>query len=68
MAQKMKFEQFVEIIGEYESDTFSAQGSQITPEEAREVAEVILATWVDDHLDGVRIDAVLDGLRDKGDD
>ena len=68
MAQKMKIEQFAEIISEYESDTFSAVGSEITPAEAREVAEVLLAVWVDEHLDGVRIDAVLDGLRDKGDD
>ena len=62
------FEGFIEQIMEYESDTFSASASQITPDEARDVARVILAIWIDDHLDGVRIDAVLDGLRSHDDD
>ena len=65
--QKIGIEQFAEMIGEYESDTFSAQGSEITKEEAMEVAKAILAHWIDSRLDGVIIDGTLAEIREAKD-
>lgn len=60
----MTFKQFVEMICEYESDTFSAEGSQITEDEAIKVAEKYLDS-VEAHIDGVGIDARLDEVRES---
>ena len=59
----MKFEDLVKHIKEYESDTFSAEGSEITQEEAEKVAERLIGVWVDENLDGVSIDSVLADIR-----
>jgi len=56
---------FADLISDYESDTFTASGSAITPAEAIEVAQRILAVWIDDRLDGVIIDGVLAELREE---
>lgn len=60
----MKYDKFVKYIKEYESDTFSAEGSQITDKEANLVAEKFLASCVDNRMDGVTIDVYLDAIRD----
>ncbi len=48
---------------DYESDTFSASGSQITVLEAEKVADEIIANWIDKYLDGVTINVFLDKVR-----
>lgn len=48
---------------EYESDTFSASGSKITPKEAAAVVESIIESYFENHLDGVTISNKLDELR-----
>ena len=58
---------FADLISDYESDTFSASGSEITPAEAIEVAQRILAVWIDDRLDGVIIDGTLAEVRESHD-
>lgn len=57
------FGQFVDVIKEYESNTFSAEGSEITPTEAQQVACRLLKAWSDDHLDGVMIGGYLSDIR-----
>ena len=47
----------------YESDTFSAKGSEITQIEAQKVANEIIANWVSRYLDGNLIDVFLDKVR-----
>ncbi len=59
----MKWIQFIDIIRDYESDTFSGSGSGISLAEAERVAEELLANWMDKHLDGVQIDVFLDKVR-----
>lgn len=60
----MKWNDFVEEILTYESDTFSAEGSKITRIEAEQVAEKMLDSF-ERHLDGVSIDAYLEEIRDE---
>ena len=57
------FGQFVDMIREYESDTFSAEGSEITPTEAQQVAYRLINGWAEEHLDGVSIDHILYDIR-----
>lgn len=59
----MKWVQFIDVIRDYESDTFSASGSEISLAEAEKVAEELLANWTDKYLDGVSIDVFLDKVR-----
>jgi len=56
----------VKVIMEYESNTFSAKGSGITEEEAKEVADGLLGEWISTMLDGVLISAWLNRIREKG--
>ena len=58
----MTFDQFVKSIETYESDTFSAEGSEITHVEATKVAERYLDS-IEDHMDGIGIDVYLDEVR-----
>lgn len=57
------FNILVEYIEEYESDTFSASGSQITHEEATRIADTLIQMWMDRHIDGVILDELLDDIR-----
>jgi hypothetical protein len=57
------FNRLVEYIEEYESDTFSASGHNITHDEAVRVANRLIESWTDRLLDGVSIaDAMTDDL------
>jgi len=60
----MTFDKFVEYIFEYESDTFSADGSEINLVEARKVAELLLGEFVENDLDGVAINAAFEEVRE----
>jgi hypothetical protein len=60
----MTFDQFVQEIMEYESDTFSAQGSKITKAEATAVAENIIRNYVINIMDGIMLDMHLSEIRD----
>lgn len=51
-------------IKEYESDTFTAEGSEITDDEALRVARRIIQWTVDNRLDGVMIDEFLSDIRE----
>jgi len=53
----------IQTILEYESDTFSAAGSNISEEEAEKVAESIINGWIENNLDGVIISSALDEIR-----
>lgn len=64
----MKFEEFVKTIQEYESDTFSAQRTKITKEEATEIAENILKELIGAYMDGGMITLHLMDIRDVGDE
>ncbi len=57
------FGQFIDYIREYESDTFSAEGSQITATEAQQVAYRLMNWLVENRLDGVMIDSILSDIR-----
>jgi len=52
-------------IAEYESDTFSAEGSEITADEALFIAEELITMWAEHHLDGVIITEFLEEKRAK---
>lgn len=64
----MKFNKFVKTIQEYESDTFSAQRTKITKEEATEIAENILEALIDAYMDGGMITQHLMDIRDVDDE
>lgn len=65
----MTFDEFVTVIEGYESDTFSAKGSEITHEEALAVGERLLDNYANNRLDGVLIDGALSDIRpDHGED
>lgn len=53
----------VEYIKEYESDTFSASGWEITDAEAVRVARRLIQWFIDNRLDGVLIADIMDDLR-----
>lgn len=61
----MTFNQFVNVILRYESDTFSASGAKLTREKAAKIARRILGSWVECRLDGVKIDAALDHIMSR---
>lgn len=54
----------IEYILEYESDTFSAEASKPTKKEAEEIADRLIAHWMDDRLDGIAITNLLDSIRE----
>jgi len=54
-----------QIILDYESDTFSAEGSQITEVEAKRVAQLLITWLIDNRLDGDLIDGLLYEVRNK---
>lgn len=49
------YAKFLKELNEYESDTFSAEASKITPEETVLVAGRLIEGWMDNYLDGVSI-------------
>jgi hypothetical protein len=51
-------------IMKYESDTFSASGSEITLEEAEELSQMIITDWIENQLDGITISDALSTLRE----
>lgn len=61
----MKFDQLVKEILEYESDTFSASGFEITKEEAKQVAERCIEWFVNNRMDGVILDEFLFAIREE---
>jgi hypothetical protein len=65
-----KFDELVKSIMEYESDTFSAERSEITLDEAIEIADKFVCHkiqgLIDTHtMDGVMIDEELAEIRDR---
>lgn len=56
------FERLVKEVMEYESDTFSAEDSNVSKLEAIEIVDRFLERWWD-HVDGDQIARILDSLR-----
>lgn len=52
-------------IAEYESDTFSAEGSNITADEALKVANELVTMWAERNLDGDLITEMLNDIREE---
>lgn len=59
----MNFQQLVEYIMEYESDTFTASGFKLTEKEAVQLAEKCIDYFVNNRMDGVILDEWLADLR-----
>lgn len=59
----MNWNGLIELIAEYESDTFSASASDLTSEEVELIAKRLLDN-VESNLDGVTISAYLDEIRE----
>ena len=55
--------QFVKMIMNYESDTFSGSGFKVKREEARKIADMCISHFVDNHLDGTLLDVFLAEIR-----
>ena len=53
----------IEEIKKYESDTFSAEGSKIADYEAVQIAQQLIKSWTDTHLDGIIITEMLGEIR-----
>lgn len=51
----------LQVIREYESDTFSADGSGLKDYEAEQIAAHLI-DGIEEHLDGVRLSAILDDV------
>ncbi len=62
---KLSYAEFLEVIGEYESDTFSASGNKLTQEETKEIAQRCLSLFKDNYLDGILISEFLEEIREK---
>lgn len=60
---ELSFGEFKVKIFEYESDTFSAEGSEITADETETVARKILYSFAENNLDGVLINNLLTEIR-----
>ena len=60
-------ENLLKEIMEYESDTFSAQGSGLTEAEAQEIAAILVygRLSVGINIDGYDISVLLDSIRDE---
>lgn len=54
----------IDEVRSYESDTFSAEGSEITLDEAQEIASKFISRIID-NTDGVTISAMLDTIREN---
>lgn len=52
------------IVQEYESDTFSADGSGLRDYELDQVVAHLI-DQIEDHLDGVRLSAILEKIRES---
>ena len=61
----MKFKDFVQGLLEYESDTFSTSGKKMLKREANNIAERMLESFWDYHVDGIWILEILEEIRDK---
>ncbi len=59
----MKYDQLVKEITEYESDTFTASGFSLTNKEAHKLAERCINYFVNNDLDGCKLDIWLAELR-----
>lgn len=57
------FEQLVQEIKDYESDTFSSEGSELTWEEAKELAEKAIRYFILNIMDGVKLSDWLEDIR-----
>lgn len=63
-----KTDELKKTIREYSSDTFDAQASNLTTEEAEQIAHQLVSVAIQslidlDHLDGVRISSILEDIR-----
>jgi len=63
--KKIQEKSLLQTILNYESDTFSAEGSQITEEEAHQVALLLINWLIENRLDGDLIDSLLYEVRNK---
>lgn len=61
----MTFDQLVQEIKDYDSDTFFAKGADLTHEEAVMLAENCISHFVNNRLDGSLLDCWLYDIRDK---
>lgn len=55
-------EQLITEIMNYESDTFSASGEELKPEEAEAIADKLVEGLLE-NIDGVKISSALDEIR-----
>jgi len=53
------FDELVEYVADYESDTFSASGEELTKEEAVKIATTLVENNIQNMLDGMRLDGVM---------
>lgn len=65
-----KYKELIATIAEYESDTFSASGSELTAGEAEQVAETMVVRVLQDMIDckimdGDELSEVLETVREK---
>jgi len=59
------WDDFIKQIMQYESDTFSAEGSGITRQEAERVTRLLMTNFFDRKLDGILISEALDSIRER---
>jgi hypothetical protein len=60
--------ELLETITEYCSDTFSANGWELTEEEVYELAGKCIIRFIYNHLDGVTLANWMEHIRDRSDD
>jgi len=63
--EKLDWDNIVNFILDYESDTFSAVGQKITEAEADRVARIIVRDFLENKLDGTILDSALDIVRNE---
>jgi hypothetical protein len=56
-------QELLQTIKEYDSDTFFAKGSDLTEEEAYDLAARCIHNFIDNRLDGVLLDSFLSEIR-----
>ena len=67
---RSKLSELYKTVQDYESDTFSATGSRMTSKECADIVERLVIHDIQDlidleTLDGVRLDDLLSGIREK---
>ncbi len=64
LQERILVTELIDTILKYESDTFSAEGSEISREEATKIAQRMIKVWIEHDLDGLWIQEWLDDIRD----